>query len=83
MMKFFRKNRDLCLSRHLLARKSLSFQLSWWPEHSSDLFLRFVATTKGDHAGLDFSWQVGFLMFDVNLYDERHWNDERDCWQSS
>lgn len=74
------KNRDLCLDLSLTRHKSLSVQLSWWPEHASDLYLRFRASTKGDHAGVNLSWQVAYLMFDIDLYDNRHWDDENDRW---
>lgn len=77
---FFKKNHDLCFDTRLFAHKSFSTQLSWWPESSPDLYIRFRASTKGDHAGVNLSWQIGYLTFDVDLYDERHWDHEKDVW---
>ena len=75
-----KKNRDLYFERHLARFKALSVQLSWWPNFRSNLYVWFRATTKEDHAGIRFSWHVWHLMFDVSLFDERHWDDEHDTW---
>lgn len=77
----FSKNKDATFDIKLTRNKSFSAQLSWWPEHASDLNFRLNVSTKGDHAGVDFSWQVWYLMFCVNLYDNRHWDDENDRWE--
>lgn len=77
-----RENCDLlCFDLNLTRHKSLSVQLSWWPEETSDLYLRFRASTKGDHAGINLSWHIVHLMFNINLYDVRHWDDEGDRWE--
>lgn len=79
-MSFLKKNCDLIFDRHLFAHKAFCVQFSLWPEHSPDLYIRFRASTKGDHAGINLSWQVGHLMLDIDLYDERHWDDDNDTW---
>jgi hypothetical protein len=74
------ENRDFVLDFALTRNKAFSIQLSWWPKEHSDLCFRFRASTKGGHAGVNMSWQIARVMFDVNLYDRRHWDYENDRW---
>ena len=39
-------------------------------------------TTKYDHAGIRLS--LGLLSYEIhfNIYDNRHWNHEKGCWES-
>ena len=36
----------------------------------------------GDHAGLRLSFGLLGYEFDVNVYDTRHWDYEKKCWES-
>lgn len=78
-MKFFKEDHDLCAEAHLWEHRSISVQLSWWPK-DSDWYIRFHATTTGNHPGINLQWRAGHLMFDINFFDERHWDDDNDCF---
>ena len=45
------------------------------------LGLNFSFTTRYDHAGLNFRIGLFGLVGCFNLYDSRHWDDERNCWE--
>lgn len=34
-----------------------------------------------DHAGPRFDLLVGTYMFSINLYDKRHWDDDKHTWR--
>lgn len=71
------KNRDFVFDRALTRNKALSVQLSWWPNS----YACFRVSTKEDHAGVNLSWQVAWLMFALSLHDRRHWDCENDGWR--
>jgi hypothetical protein len=50
-------------------RKNEGFDFSW----------RF--NTRGDHAGLKFSFEMFGLLFEFNIYDRRHWDWDTDTWR--
>ena len=43
-----------------------------------DFLWRF--TTRGDHAGLKFNFEMFGLLFEFNIYDNRHWDYDKDTW---
>lgn len=45
-----------------------------------DIGWRF--NTRGDHAGLKFNFEFFGLLFEFNVYDQRHWDWDKDSWQS-
>ena len=49
---------------------------------STSYELRIENQRKCDHAGFYFS--IIFrrtMIFEFNIYDIRHWNDDKDCWE--
>lgn len=38
-------------------------------------------TTRGDHAGLKFNFELFGLLFEFNVYDHRHWNWGTNAWE--
>lgn len=45
-----------------------------------DFYWRF--RTREDHAGLKIFFSVGRWLFEFNVYDDRHWDSDKDCWES-
>ncbi len=37
-------------------------------------------TKKRDHAGFEFSFGIAGINLIFYIYDSRHWDDEKDCW---
>ena len=69
---------------NLSKNKSFEWQLNMGcdtrEDRPFDLSLRL--TEKQDHAGPDFVFGIKHLFWlHMCIYDHRHWDDERDCWQ--
>jgi hypothetical protein len=65
----------------LSKNKNLEVQLlytKWTRIFSTELALDFVGR---DHAGPSFTLELFGLMFIINIYDGRHWNDETNDWE--
>lgn len=63
------------------AHKHLEAQVTWWDWQT---LLEFKLSThwRGrDHAGPSISITILGLMFDLSIYDDRHWNYDLNCWQ--
>lgn len=64
---------SLYLIVSLLFNKSLEIGYQWSPNDGGiDVHCGF--RTRGDHAGLRFSFQFFTFFFEFNLNDNRHWN---------
>lgn len=37
-------------------------------------------TRKCDHAGVRFELSLGIVEFEINLYDSRHWDYDKNTW---
>ena len=77
---FFRKIRVWQVGGKIYGNKYWSFQAGWFDEWKS-IKLEIRYTEKCDHAGFNSWFEIlGFhLMFDV--YDNRHWNDDKGTWE--
>ena len=69
-----------CTSGDLTKNKAWEFEITYY----SPTLLGFVCTCNfrgRDHAGLRL--ELGLLGYSVtlNVYDTRHWDIERDCWE--
>lgn len=67
--------------KQLSKNKSLETQFSRWA--NSFVLLDFNLDTRWagrDHAGFEFSIQVGRYNYIFNLYDHRHWNYDEGRW---
>ncbi len=64
---------------HIKGNKYLEAQISYyafnWVELSLDLNWR-----QTDHAGPWLTVNLLGLTLDVRIYDQRRWDNERDCW---
>lgn len=49
-------------------------------DNETDFSVRFSFTTKGDHPGLRFHVELGPLYFGVSVYDDRHWDWDKNTY---
>ena len=70
--------KNVRLSKH----KSIEVQLDLFPKDDVVIFKsEFVINQKRDHAGMSFFLELYKLFyFHIQLYDQRHWDDDRKCW---
>ena len=40
-----------------------------------------ILNKKQSHAGLHFFISIWKFSLEFNVYDNRHWNEEMDCWE--
>ena len=60
--------------------KNFSIQLSYWGfTHLFDIMID-LGLTKQSHQGPEFSISLFGLQLHLNLYDDRHWDKENDCF---
>lgn len=67
--------------------KNKSFEIQFefnrrWNDFNVDLFnFKFKVNRKGDHAGLDVTFELFEKLFlNIHLYDIRHWDYDNNKW---
>ena len=72
---------DIIISKN----KSFEYQFEFGNKSNDiynpiNIYLRLQR--KMDHAGIEFLFEI-YKLFSINfrIYDHRHWDDEKDCWE--
>jgi len=69
-----------CYYKQLSKHKTLELQSGTWQEWSYfDFSKRWNRHT--DHAGFNLNIEIFGLYFIFQIYDNRHWNYEYNCWE--
>lgn len=62
--------------------KYFCFQLSFWKNDKENIFHFIIRLNKrSDHAGLNLSLSIWKFMIDFQIYDNRHWDYDKDAWE--
>ena len=69
---------NLCKTGRIAKNKSWEFQIATWEDPGFEF--RIKHDFKGDHAGFVFDITIWKLMIAFRVYDNRHWDWEKDCW---
>lgn len=82
MMRLIHNSKSIYLVIGTILHKSLEvgFQVNKWARF--DLYCRLNFTGR-DHAGLKVHLQLGWVLFEFNLTDSRHWNYLEDRWHTA
>ena len=69
---------------NLSKNKSIEIQLDLFPNDETTIFsCEFRINQKTDHAGVGFFFELYKLFyFHIQLYDKRHWDYEKKCWET-
>jgi hypothetical protein len=70
-----------CRDWQLSAHKHLEVQLTWFDWQTLVEFKLLTHWRGRDHAGPSVSVTLLGLMFNISMYDSRHWNYDDNCWQ--
>jgi len=77
------KTKTFCKNINLSKNKSIEVQLDLFPTDDATVFkCEFRANQKVDHAGIGFFLELyKSFYFHIQLYDHRHWDYEKKCWE--
>lgn len=65
----------------LFQNKYFEFQTDF--PHDSDYFnIHLKWKKESDHAGISFYFEVFGFSLSAEIYDNRHWNYENNCWET-
>ena len=70
----------ICKGWRVTKNKGFEIQLSLM-EDWAWFNLHFEITRRKDHAGIDFTFEIPFVFFNMNFYDSRHWNFDNNAWE--
>lgn len=69
------RNCDFRLSKH----KSFCAQVDYTREELFTFIMRW--TRRTDHAGFLFEFGILGIYVEFEIYDHRHWDYEKNCWE--
>lgn len=65
-----------------IPNKFWEIQVEYWKDSGSYFDINLSWTTKTDHAGFRFHFEVFGLYFGIDIYDSRHWDTEKKDWET-
>jgi hypothetical protein len=77
------KTHDILYS-HLPVSKHKNFelQIAFWSGVDEFFSINLDTHLTGrDHAGPSFDLTILWFYVSIKLYDDRHWDDAKDCWE--
>jgi len=70
-----------CFNKHLYKNKYFEVQLMTTADCWYDIFhIDTKWNLKGDHAGISLTIYIIPIMFNIMIYDRRHWDYEHNRW---
>ena len=64
-----------------IPNKYWEIQTEYWKDWTSYFEFHINWTRKMDHAGFRLRIELFRLYLGIDIYDNRHWNDETDDWE--
>ncbi len=72
---------EICWGFKIAKNKAFEIQFGKWPWEDSGYFdFSFRWNKKCDHAGISLSFEIFGLHLYFQLYDTRHWDDDKNKW---
>lgn len=63
--------------------KNKCLELQLWNDSgniTNIINVNFTWSIRTDHAGFRFNFELLSFMFEFNIYDTRHWDNEKNCY---
>ena len=78
----FKSTNYLCWDKKLTNNKNFEIQISKFEPHELFLFKVDFRFWGSDHQGPSFEIDLFGYLFNIQIYDRRHWNWDEDRWQT-